>query len=153
MANGRRMNPNSDIAASKTLPLGSVAKVTNLDNGKSTTVTIQDRGPFVDGRMLDLAPKAAQRLDMKTKGRRIGGGQADHRAAAPGWGKAGGWRGGRNPGRCADRHRGDKWTDRIKNALDCVAVAGILAPSSLNGLYFKRHGSLRLNAKQVAASG
>jgi rare lipoprotein A len=62
------MDPNSDIAASKTLPLGSVAKVTNLDNGKSTTVTIQDRGPFVDGRMLDLAPKAAQRLDMKTKG-------------------------------------------------------------------------------------
>jgi rare lipoprotein A len=68
MANGRRMNPNSDIAASKTLPLGSVAKVTNLDNGTSATVTIEDRGSFVDGRVLDLAPKVARQLDIGTKG-------------------------------------------------------------------------------------
>src|ERR1700684_535932 len=55
MADGRRMNPNSDIAASKTLPLGSVAKVTNLDNGKSATVKIEDSGPFVNCRVVDLA--------------------------------------------------------------------------------------------------
>nr|WP_294517401.1 septal ring lytic transglycosylase RlpA family protein [uncultured Rhodopila sp.] len=68
MANGHRMNPNSNIAASKTLPLGSVAKVTNLDNGKTATVKIEDRGPYVDGRVVDLAPKVADDLDMKTKG-------------------------------------------------------------------------------------
>jgi len=68
MADGRRMNPNAAIAASKTLPLGSVAKVTNLDNGKTATVKIEDRGPYVDGRVVDLAPKVADQLEVKTKG-------------------------------------------------------------------------------------
>lgn len=68
MADGQRMNPNADIAASKTLPLGSVAKVTNLDNGKSATVKIEDRGPFVDGRVVDLAPKVAGQLDITKRG-------------------------------------------------------------------------------------
>lgn len=68
MADGHRMNPNSDIAASKTLPLGSVAKVTNLDNGKSATVNIEDRGPYVRGRVVDLAPKAAEQIDLTKKG-------------------------------------------------------------------------------------
>src|SRR4051794_37167522 len=65
MADGNRMNPNSNMAASKTLPLGSVAKVTNLDNGKTATVKIEDRGPYVNGRVVDLAPKVAGELNMK----------------------------------------------------------------------------------------
>lgn len=68
MADGRRMNPNSNIAASKTLPLGSVAKVTNLQNGKTATVKIEDRGPYVNGRVVDLAPKVADQIDLKEKG-------------------------------------------------------------------------------------
>jgi rare lipoprotein A len=68
MADGHRMNPNSNVAASKTLPLGSVAKVTNLENGKTATVKIEDRGPFVKGRVVDLAPKVASQLDLKEKG-------------------------------------------------------------------------------------
>jgi rare lipoprotein A len=68
MADGRRMNPNDNVAASKTLPLGSVAKVTNLDNGKTATVKIQDRGPYVDGRVVDLAPKVAHTLDIGKQG-------------------------------------------------------------------------------------
>ena len=68
MANGRPMNPNANIAASKTLPLGTVAKVTNLDNGKTATVKIEDRGPYVNGRVVDLAPKVANDLDMTHKG-------------------------------------------------------------------------------------
>jgi rare lipoprotein A len=68
MADGRRMNPNSNVAASKTLPLGSVAKVTNLDNGKTATVKIEDRGPYVHGRVVDLSPKVADQLDLKEKG-------------------------------------------------------------------------------------
>ena len=68
MADGRTMNPNTDIAASKTLPLGSVAKVTNLENGRTATVKVEDRGPFVDGRVVDLAPKVAAELDLKRRG-------------------------------------------------------------------------------------
>ncbi|HEY2132866.1 MAG TPA: septal ring lytic transglycosylase RlpA family protein [Acetobacteraceae bacterium] len=68
MADGRRMDPNSNVAASKTLPLGSVAKVTNLNNGKTATVKVEDRGPFVDGRVVDLAPHVADQLDLKQKG-------------------------------------------------------------------------------------
>jgi rare lipoprotein A len=68
MADGRQMNPNADIAASKNLPLGSVAKVTNLENGKTATVKIEDRGPYVQGRVVDLAPKVAGQLDLKEKG-------------------------------------------------------------------------------------
>jgi rare lipoprotein A len=68
MANGNRFNPNSDVAASKTLPLGTVAKVTNLSNGKTATVKVEDRGPYVDGRVVDLTPKVAEQLDMKKVG-------------------------------------------------------------------------------------
>jgi rare lipoprotein A len=68
MADGRRMDPNTNVAASKTLPLGSVAKVTNLENGKTATVKIEDRGPYVNGRVVDLAPKVADQLDLKQKG-------------------------------------------------------------------------------------
>jgi rare lipoprotein A len=68
MADGRRMNPNASVAASKTLPLGSVVKVTNLDNGKTAMVQIEDRGPYVNGRVIDLAPRAADQLDIGHKG-------------------------------------------------------------------------------------
>jgi len=68
MANGLRLNPNANIAASKTLPLGTVAAVTNLRNGKTATVRIEDRGPFIDGRVMDLTPKVASELDMRKQG-------------------------------------------------------------------------------------
>ena len=62
MANGKRMDPRRDVAASKTLPLGTKAKVTNLETGKSAVVTIEDRGPFVKGRIVDLSPATAQKV-------------------------------------------------------------------------------------------
>ncbi|WP_246191498.1 septal ring lytic transglycosylase RlpA family protein [Aureimonas leprariae] len=62
-ASGERMNPAAMTAAHKTLPLGSKVKVTNLRNNKSIVVTINDRGPFVKGRMIDLSKGAAQKLD------------------------------------------------------------------------------------------
>ncbi len=68
MANGNRFNPNSNSAASKTLPLGTTAKVTNLQNGKSAMVKVEDRGPYVDGRVVDVAPKVADQLGMKKAG-------------------------------------------------------------------------------------
>jgi rare lipoprotein A len=67
MADGRPMNPNANVVASKTLPLGTTAAVTNLDNGKTATVNVEDRGPFVVGRVVDLSPKVARDLDISRK--------------------------------------------------------------------------------------
>ena len=62
MADGELMDPRGDNAASKTLPLGTTAKVTNVETGKSAVVTIQDRGPYVPGRIVDLSPATASRI-------------------------------------------------------------------------------------------
>jgi rare lipoprotein A len=62
MADGAPMDPGGDNAASKTLPLGTTAKVTNLETGKSAVVTIQDRGPYVPGRIVDLSPATARQI-------------------------------------------------------------------------------------------
>jgi rare lipoprotein A len=55
-------------AAHKTLPLGSKVKVTNLRNQRSVVVRINDRGPFVKGRMIDLSKGAAQKLGFISSG-------------------------------------------------------------------------------------
>jgi rare lipoprotein A (peptidoglycan hydrolase) len=65
---GERYNPNELTAASKTLPLGSRVRVTNPDNGRSVVVRINDRGPFVRGRGLDLSHRAAQQIGLTGKG-------------------------------------------------------------------------------------
>ena len=62
MADGTKMDPQDDNAASKTLPLGTTAKVTNIETGKSAVVTIQDRGPHVKGRIVDLSPATARKI-------------------------------------------------------------------------------------------
>jgi len=69
MANGVPMDPQGDNAASRTLPLGTTAKVTNVETGKTAVVTIQDRGPYVDGRVVDLSPGTAEKIGLtKRKG-------------------------------------------------------------------------------------
>lgn len=68
MANGERFDPRSNAAAHKTLPLGTVVRVTNLENGRSAVVEVKDRGPFVRGRIIDLTPRTAEHLDMKEDG-------------------------------------------------------------------------------------
>jgi rare lipoprotein A len=62
MADGGKMDPDGDNVASKTLPLGARAKVTNIGTGQSAVVTIQDRGPYVKGRIVDLSPSTAQKI-------------------------------------------------------------------------------------------
>ena len=64
MADGTPMNPHDDNAASRTLPLGTVARVTNLETGRSAVVTIQDRGPYVAGRIVDLSPATARQIGL-----------------------------------------------------------------------------------------
>lgn len=64
MANGAPMDPQGANAASRTLPLGTTAKVTNVETGKTAVVTIEDRGPYVDGRVVDLSPGTAAKIGL-----------------------------------------------------------------------------------------
>lgn len=67
-ASGERFNQNHLTAAHKRLPLGTVATVTNLKNGKTVRVEINDRGPYVRGRIVDLSKAAAEQLGMRHSG-------------------------------------------------------------------------------------
>ncbi|MCT7525097.1 septal ring lytic transglycosylase RlpA family protein [Aliarcobacter cryaerophilus] len=67
-SNGEIYNMYAMTAAHKTLPMNTVVRVDNLDNGRSTIVRINDRGPFVVGRIIDLSNKAAHEIDMVRKG-------------------------------------------------------------------------------------
>jgi rare lipoprotein A len=67
-ASGERFNQHSLTAAHRKLPLGTKATVINLDNGKTVEVEINDRGPYVRGRIIDLSEAAAKRLAMKHTG-------------------------------------------------------------------------------------
>jgi rare lipoprotein A len=63
-ANGEKFDMNKLTAAHKKLPFGSLVRVTNLSNGKSVQVRINDRGPFVKKRIIDLSRRGAEVLDM-----------------------------------------------------------------------------------------
>ena len=67
-SNGEIYNMYASTAASKTLPMNTMVKVFNKDNGKTTIVRINDRGPFVTGRIIDLSNKAAHDINMVKKG-------------------------------------------------------------------------------------
>ncbi|MFC5385458.1 septal ring lytic transglycosylase RlpA family protein [Aquamicrobium segne] len=67
-ASGERMNPAAMTAAHRSLPFGTRLKVTNTKNGKSVVVRINDRGPFVKGRVLDLSKAAARELGFINSG-------------------------------------------------------------------------------------
>lgn len=62
-ANGEIYNMYDLTAAHRTLPFGTVVRVTNLENGKSVQVRINDRGPYIHGRLIDLSYAAAKKLD------------------------------------------------------------------------------------------
>jgi rare lipoprotein A len=63
-SNGEVYNMNAMTAAHRTLPLGSIVRVTNPNTGHSALVRITDRGPFIDGRVLDLSLAAARKVDV-----------------------------------------------------------------------------------------
>ena len=67
-ANGEVFDLNAVTAAHRTLPMPSVAQVTNLDNGRSIEVRVNDRGPYARGRIIDLSRRAAQLLGFETAG-------------------------------------------------------------------------------------
>lgn len=63
-ASGERFNPNAMTAAHRTLPFGTMVRVTDQRTGRSVVVRINDRGPFVRGRVIDLSRAAARRIGM-----------------------------------------------------------------------------------------
>ena len=67
-ASGARYDPGAMTAAHNTLPFGSRLRVTNLANQRSVLVTVNDRGPFVGGRILDLSAGAADVIGMRQSG-------------------------------------------------------------------------------------
>lgn len=67
-SNGEKFKQNKLTAAHKTLPFGTKVKVTNLSNGQSVKVRINDRGPFIQGRIIDLSKKAAKKIDLVNAG-------------------------------------------------------------------------------------
>ncbi|MBU3013624.1 septal ring lytic transglycosylase RlpA family protein [Poseidonibacter lekithochrous] len=67
-SNGETYNMYALTAAHKTLPMNTVVRVDNLENGKSVVVRVNDRGPFVDGRIIDLSNTAAHKIDMVKDG-------------------------------------------------------------------------------------
>lgn len=68
MANGQRFDPGSDTVAHRSLPFGTVVRVTNLDNGRTATARVHDRGPWIRGRIVDVSPRIARELDMLRAG-------------------------------------------------------------------------------------
>ena len=67
-ANGEAYNMNTLTAAHRTLPLPSIVRVTNMENGRSLVLRVNDRGPYVKNRIIDVSKRAAELLGFKTKG-------------------------------------------------------------------------------------
>ncbi len=67
-ASGERLNERAATAAHKTLPMGTKVRVTNLDNGNSEVVRINDRGPFIKGRIIDVTIGTAEKLGFVRRG-------------------------------------------------------------------------------------
>lgn len=68
-ANGERFNPQAMTAAHRSLPMGTRLRVTNLANGRSVVVRINDRGPFVGRRIIDVSLGAARQINMVRSGK------------------------------------------------------------------------------------
>jgi rare lipoprotein A len=82
-ASGEQMNPNALTAAHRSLPFGTKVLVENLNNGRSVVVRINDRGPFVGGRIIDVSKAAAEQIGM------LGSGTAEVRITPLGGGALG----------------------------------------------------------------
>ena len=67
-ASGARFDPQQNVAAHRTLPFGTRLRVTNLRNDRSVIVTVNDRGPFRRGRIVDLSKRAAREIDLGAEG-------------------------------------------------------------------------------------
>jgi rare lipoprotein A len=139
-ASGEQMNPSDMTAAHRSLPFGTKVLVENLSNGRSVVVRINDRGPFVGGRIIDVSKAAASTLGI------LGSGTAKVRVSTAGGGSsvAGGY-GGRIPGgilrgasqvtRVASRHSSRQGVAEPRTASRHDARARVAVASGANALW------------------
>ena len=136
---------NQMVAAHRTLPFNTIVRVTNLNNGKQTEVRIIDRGPFVEGRIIDLSLAAARAIDM------VGTGTAPVRLEIVS---------GQNPaagvfavqiGAFSDEANADRIRDRLLEAYTKITIQEIDTP---NGHFYRvrvGHYATEDEAQQAAA--
>ena len=127
-------------AAHRTLPFGSIVSVTNLDNGRTVTVRINDRGPFVEGRILDLSRAAARQLGI------IGPGTALVRLRLLGYANP---EAARTPplytiqaGAFADRRNAERFRQRLLKRYEPVDIAASASSPVLYRVYVGRFGDM-----------
>lgn len=139
-SNGETYSMYAHTAAHKTLPMNTIVKVTNRENGRSTVVRINDRGPFVPGRIIDLSNVAAREIDMLKKGTApvkvevIGfGGVISRKSSAP------------IPKEVADSHEFE-----VGNVESSVKMGRFLVQI---GAFRKREGAERFRAQNSSVHG
>jgi len=127
-------------AAHRTLPFGSIVSVTNLDNGRTVTVRINDRGPFVEGRILDLSRAAARQLGILGPGTALVRlrllGYADPEAAkAPPLFTV-------QAGAFADRRNAERFRQKLLKRYEPVDIAASVSSPVLYRVYVGRFGDM-----------
>ncbi|MCS7043186.1 MAG: septal ring lytic transglycosylase RlpA family protein [Bryobacteraceae bacterium] len=135
-------------AAHRTLPFGAIVEVKNLDNGRMVTVRINDRGPFVEGRIIDLSRAAARKIGL------IGPGTALVRLRLLGYADA---EAARAPalftiqaGAFAERGNAERLQQRLRRQYEPVDISASVSSPVLYRIYVGRFGSLR-EAEEAAA--
>lgn len=128
-------------AAHRTLPFGAVVRVTNLDNRKTVTVRINDRGPFVEGRIIDLSRAAAQRIGLIGPGTalvriELAGYQDSAQKDAPPLFTI-------QAGAFADRANAERLRDRLRRRYEPVDISSSSASPPLHRVLAGRFGDLR----------
>lgn len=140
-SSGEVFDMNQMTAAHRTLPFGAVVKVTNLDNRRTVSVRINDRGPFVNGRIIDLSRAAAREIGL------IGPGIAKVRIELTGY---------TNPdsvrqpplftiqaGAFADRANAERYRDQLRKRYEPVDIVASLTPPGTYRIFVGRFGDLR----------
>jgi len=130
-ANGEVYDMNQPTAAHKTLPFGSMVRVVNLDNGRQTEVRVTDRGPFVEGRIIDLSFAAARAVDM------VGAGIARVRLELLSAGRSATARAGAftvQVGAFTQRENAERLREQLMERYDPVYIQDLDAP---NGYFYR----------------
>ncbi len=140
-SSGEVFDMNQMTAAHRTLPFGAIVRVANLDNRRSVSVRINDRGPFAEGRIIDLSRAAARELGL------IGPGTARVRIELTGYTNPDS--AGQPPlftiqaGSFADRASAERYRDQLRRRYEPVDIVASLTPPGAYRIFVGRFGDLR----------
>ncbi len=140
-SNGEVFDMNQMTAAHRTLPFGAIVRVTNLDNRKTVSVRINDRGPFIEGRIIDVSRAAAREIGL------IGPGTARVRIELTGYTDLNQLK--QPPlftiqaGAFADRASAERYRDRLRRRYEPVDIVASLTPPGTYRIFVGRFGDQR----------